>query len=374
MVIGIDASRANTPDRTGTEWYSYYLLREFARTAQNHHLVLYTREPLQDDLRAIAQHMDVRTLRWPPRRFWTQIRLSGEMVRHAPDVLFVPAHTIPIVHPPRTVTTLHDVGFERYPHLYGRFELAYHRWAARFALRHARHVITVSEFSKREIVATIGADPNRITVIPLGYDTTQYRPDLPSEQIDRVTAQYGLTRDAYLFSIGRLEQKKNTRGLIEAYARARGAANLPLVLAGTPGFGYDQVTDAIRQLGVAAHVRQLGWIPQQDVPYLLAGARAFVFPSFYEGFGLPVLESMATGTPVIASTAGAVPEVAGQAAILVDPSDTEQLGNALIRLINDRELRSVLRSRGLERASAFRWSACAAATLQILQSVAEHEA
>lgn len=374
MVIGIDASRANTPDRTGTEWYSYYLLREFSLAAKDHQFVLYTREPLQEDMRAIARHMQVRTLRWPPRRFWTQIRLSAEMLRHAPDVLFVPAHTIPIVHPPRTVTTLHDVGFERYPHLYGRFELSYHRWAARFALRHARHVITISEFSKREIVATIGVDPDRITVIPLGYDTTQYRPDLPSEQIDRVTARYGVKRDAYLFSIGRLEQKKNTRGLIEAYARARRAMNLPLVLAGTRGFGYDQIKDTIRQRGVSAHVRELGWIPQQDVPYLLAGARAFVFPSYYEGFGLPVLESMATGTPVVASTAGAVPEVAGQAALLVDPNDIDQLGDAIIRITSDSELRRTLRSRGLGRASGFRWSRCAEVTLQVLQSVGSLEA
>lgn len=290
------------------------------------------------------------------------------MLRHPPDVLFVPAHVLPLIHPPRTVVTIHDVAAQRFPHSYSWFERWYTLWSARFALRKHASIIVPSQFTKRELAPFGSLD--MIHVIAHGVDS-RFCLQSEAEQA-ALRVRYGL-KEPYLLSIGRLEEKKNTVRLVEAFdqlkqEREHEYTDLSLVLAGTPGYGYPAVQAAIGSARHREAIRELGWVDEADLPALLAGAELFVFPSLYEGFGLPLLEAMAVGTPIVTSPGVSLTEVAGEAAIYVDPLAVEAITRALRQGLSDTALRQTLRERGLTRVQAFSWAKAGAATAELLLS------
>jgi len=373
MTIGIDASRANKTYKTGTEWYSYHLIQELKKIADpKDQFVLYSREKLRGDLGELPRNWQSRVLGWPPKKLWTQARLSWEMWRRPPEALFVPAHTLPLVHPKKVVTTCHDVAFLRLPQVYNWAALKYQEFAIKSAVRHAAKIIAVSEFTKQELMEFFRISPDRIAVVHNGYDSDRYKLT-GEEEIAGVLAKYNLSRP-YLLYAGRLEVKKNTPGLIQAFNILKKSSKflvqnspLKLVLVGQPGVGFEKVTKAIVENNLSDEVVMPGWIGKQDLPALMAGASAFVFPSFYEGFGIPVLEAMACGTPVVASGIPALREVAGEAAYLVDPYSPENIAEGISRVLTDDHLREDLKIRGLDRARGFSWARCAKETHEALK-------
>lgn len=376
MTIGIDASRANKNYKTGTEWYSYHLIAELKKiTDPKDQFVLYSREKLRGDLGELPQNWQSRVLNWPPKKFWTQARLSAEMWRHPPEALFIPAHTLPPIHPKKVVTTCHDVAFLRLPRAYDWPALKYHKFAIKFAVRHAEKIIAVSEFTKQELMEFFRISPDRISVVPNGYNNDRYKLIEDKEAIAGVLAKYNLSRP-YLLYVGRLEAKKNTPGLIRAFNILKKSSEflvqnsqLKLVLVGQPGVGFKKVSEAILENNLSSEVIMPGWVGEEDLPYLISGAAAFIFPSFYEGFGIPVLEAMACGTPVVASGIPVIREVAGEAAYLFDPYSPENIAEGISRVLTDDHLREDLKIRGLVRAARFSWARCAKETYEVLKSV-----
>lgn len=380
MIIGIDASRANLVERTGTERYSFELITRWPSLRPDLHFRLYVRETPLPDVCNLGSNVEVRVLRWPPKILWNLLRLSWEMLWHPPDILFVPAHTSPLIHPHNTVVTIHDVGFERFPDLYahapigsrnhwlrwmiriatfgkyGNSELDYHRFAVRWALRTASQILTISKFSAQEIQTFFAVAHKNISVIPLGVTPR------PQSAESRPFAR------PYAVFIGRLERKKNIKNLVAAYARYRRAVPDPvdLVLVGKPGTGFDEAERIINTEGIQHVVHQLSWQPPRHIDRLLTHAHAFLFVSRYEGFGLPAIEAMAAGIPVLASTAGSLPEVCGDAALLVDPDDEQGLVQGLITVNHDAPRRKELITRGKRRAEQFSWDHCAQETLQVI--------
>jgi glycosyltransferase involved in cell wall biosynthesis len=389
MRIGIDASRANLAQRTGTEWYAFHLTRAFFNYLRpTDEVFLYVKEPLRSEWGSLPVNVHVRILRWPPRLLWTQLRLSWEMLMHRIDVLFVPAHTIPFLSPKRTITTLHDIGFMHAASLYGaaslvpkgkRFlnaavqlftlgkyhatELDYHRFSAKLALKKCQTILTVSEYSKNDICETFHVDPARVHVVPNAYDRALFNPSVRQNQSAIAKAlQLAGVRQPYLMTIGRIEKKKNTLGLVQAFARLKESAdfrNYQLLLVGSPGFGADDVRDACTALGVGNDVIQPGWLPEEQIPALMAGAEAFILPSLFEGFGIPVLEAMAVGTPVVCSNTTSLPEVSGGAAVLVSPKNVQEIADAIQRICTNPTYAEELRQRGYRRADNFSWEASA---------------
>lgn len=376
ITFGIDASRANVRQRTGTEWYCYYLLRQFARLYDpaKHHVVLYVKEPLVNDLQDLPADWDIRILRWPPRLLWTQLRLSLAMLWPwcRPDVLFIPAHTIPIIHPRRTVYVAHDLGFEREPELYantyiggwwlhwivklitfgsyGTTELDYHRWSMRLAARTASHIITISEFTKTELMDCYRVAANHITVVHNGFDRTAFAP-----------AEHLTTAPPYLFYVGRIEKKKNIDRLLKAFTILKKQYRLPhqLWLAGNRGFGFEQLSSS-------PDIKLLGYVSAADLPHLMQQAAAFVFPSNYEGFGIPILEAMACGTKVVCSDIPALREVGGEACWYFDQRNPAHMAEVIDQCL--RSDSTVARHNALQRVKNFSWEHCSAATWQVLLS------
>ena len=289
-----------------------------------------------------------------------------------PQVLFVPAHVVPPIHPPRTVVTIHDLGYLYYPEAHTPSARLYLDGSTRYSARAARRIIAVSDATKRDLVARYGVPARKICVVLHGVDP-EFRHVTDPTAVAAAAARYGLDNARpYLLFVGTLQPRKNLGLLIEAFAQLRGGWDpaggvLPrLALGGKKGWLYDTLFAQVRQLGLEDDVRFLGYVADGDLPALYSGAAAAVLPSLYEGFGLPALEAMACGTPLLAANASSLPEVTGDAALLVDPRDAGAWTAALDRVLHDPELRADLRWRGTERAAQFTWARTAAETLAVL--------
>lgn len=422
MKIGIDASRANIERRSGTEWYSYYLIKELAKIDSENQYVLYTDKPLVHDLlnlndneRSTDESFDrrqeisspyanfqVKLLKWPFKYLWTQGRLSLEMLIDPPDLLFVPSHTLPIVHPRRSIVTIHDVAFERDRTIYQKREIAadqlifkkvmnflarlftfgryganttdYLAWSTVYGLKNAKKIITVSEFSRQEI-RSVYKDIlpehvfDKISVVHNGFDNNIFCKSVDNDRTEAILKKYGIVKP-YVFYLGRIERKKNIPNLIEAFGLLKSSGvDINLVLTGASSYGSDEVGYMISEYGLDKNVNRTGWVDESDLPYIFNQAAAFVFPSLHEGFGIPLLEAMACGVPVAASTAPAIMEVCSDCAIYFNPRDIHDMAKALKIIVTDNDKRKMLVQAGFERASKFDWTICAKKTLEVINSL-----
>ena len=227
MIIGIDASRANKDVKTGTEWYSYLLIEHLKIVIPSNVTVrLYSREALRGELAALPTNWEERVLNWPLKYLWTLLRLSLEMQMNPPDLLFIPAHGLPLILPKRTVATIHDIGFERFPELYRRRALWYHRFVVRRALKRSSAIITISEWTKKEIESVFESTKTPIFVIPLAHDERRYHKDISIDLQRAAQKRYNI-KPPYFFFIGRLEKKKNVERLIKAFVFFLDRASAP---------------------------------------------------------------------------------------------------------------------------------------------------
>lgn len=367
MLIGFDASRLQVRQRTGTEQYTWELLAALGGLDRRHHYRLYSNGP-PPLLPPLPPNFQLRSLRLP--RLWTHARLSGEMLLHPPDVLFVPAHVLPVWSPRHSVVTIHDLGYLHYPEAHPPAHRLYLRLSTRWNALRATRVVAVSEATRRDLIRYCRAPASKITVVYHGV-SDRFRP-IDDPRITReVLGRYGVGMP-YLLFVGTVQPRKNLQRLIEAWAmylqRTRSTAPT-LVIAGKRGWLTEGIERRAHEFGVADRVRFIGYVADEDLPALISGALGYLFPSLYEGFGLPVLEAQACGTPVLTSSVASLPEVAGDAAIFVDPHDTASIADGIERLVEDVDLRQSLREKGLSRVGEWTWQRTGRETLAVLESV-----
>lgn len=371
MTIGIDASRANNAQKTGVEWYAFFLIEELKKIVPTDvNVVLYSEKPLEGELAKLPANWSSKVLRWPPGRFWTQIRMSYEMLFHAPDVLFVPAHVFPLIHPKKTVMTVHDVAALRFPKSYNFFERWYSLWSAKYAVKHLWKIIVPSIFTKNELKDLIHTDQKNIEVVNHGFDHKFVERKTETE-IEETLKKYKIQKPFFLF-IGRLEEKKNTVGTLRAFEQFKNQVHhdeYQLVLIGKPGYGSEKVEEAIHTSKFAKDIIHPGYVEQRDIAAIFQAAEVFVFPTRYEGFGIPVLEAFAAGVPLITSKNTSTEEIAGDAALLVEPQGIEDIADAMQTLCTNTDLRQKLIEKGHARVKEFSWEKCARETGQILLSL-----
>lgn len=378
MLIGIDASRALRARRTGTERYSLEIIRHLLALpeAAAHTWRLYAQsEPPPGLLPERTPGAESPNVGWrvlPGRRVWTHRALASEITRDRPDVLFVPAHVLPLVLPPShlppSVVTVHDLGYHVFPDSHTRGQRLYLKAGTRWSVSAARAVIAVSRATAADLQHFYGVPAERITVV---YEAAPDAVVVPAGLMAVVQERYALRRPYALF-VGTIQPRKNIARLVQAYAwlYQNSAIGWDFVLAGAPGWLSDSLLEEAHALGLEDQLRFLGYVPDDDLPALLKGAHFFCFPTLFEGFGLPVLEAQRYGVPVLTSNNSSLPEVAGDAALLVDPTDVDAIANAMLRLSQDEVLREQLIEAGYANVRRFSWEKAARETLEVLVEAA----
>ena len=381
MRVVVDSRAAVFPHKTGVGFYTWHLLRVLPR--------------LDPTTTYVAWYLDARSLLGGPRSPLRELAATNLLPRPTPiparwfqrmserfdvprvewfarsDVLFAPNFVPPPTRSRRLVVTVHDLAFRLFP------QTAPHStrsWLARIerTLAQASRIITVSESTRRDLLELYDVDPGRVSVIPLGVDRARFRPS-ERDAIDLVRSRFGLN-GPYLLYLGGIEPRKNLRSVLVAFARL--GPDVRLVIAGS-GVEWNPEGPVLLQKALDSlppearrRVVRTGYVSEGDKVALLSGAGALVYPSLYEGFGLPVLEAMACGTPVVTSDRSSLPEVAGEGALYVDPSDPEVIAAAIEMVLSDSQLRTQLRETGMEQAARFTWEETARRTVEVLREAA----
>ena len=363
--IAIDAHSVGA-QLAGNESYAVNLIEALAEIDQTNRYTLYVTKPSAID-RFANRWPNFKVRQTLPHTPLVRIplTLSAELRRHPVDVLHV-QFTAPPFAPCPVVTTIHDLSFEHLPETFKRRSRAQLRLTVRRTARKAAVILTLSEFSRRDIIETYAVDPERVLVTPAAAPK-HFKPVADDREVQKIRERYGIGAD-YLLSLGSIQPRKNLTRLIDAYSGLRATRpgdELPqLVIAGKRGWLDDEVFRAAQQDGLDKYIKIIGYVPEADLPALYSGAMCFVYPSYFEGFGLPVLEAMQCGAPVIAGNQTSLPEVAGDAGLLFDPFDTRALGEAIARVIDHPDYRAELRVKGRARAAAFSWIETARSTLK----------
>jgi glycosyltransferase involved in cell wall biosynthesis len=298
------------------------------------------------------------------------LTLTVELRRRPIDILHV-QYTAPPFTPCPVVNTIHDLSFEHLPETFKRRSFRQMRLTIRRSARTAAHVITDSNFSRDDILNTYNLPPDRVTATPLAASSNFTQVEDAAE-ITRVREKYGIAGD-YILTVGSIQPRKNIPRLIRAYASMCRECNLDplpkLVIAGKRGWLYEETLKTAETSAARENIIFTGYVPEKELPALYSDARCFVYPSYFEGFGIPALEAMRCGTPTITSNRTCFPEVVGDAALMVDPFDEAAIAAGLLRILSDKQLREELMAKGLNRAAQFDWKITAGQTLAVYESV-----
>jgi len=368
--IAIDAHSVGT-GLGGNETYAASLIEALAEIDRDNRYTLYVTKKA-----AVERFAN----RWPnvslrltlPHTPLVRIplTLTVELRRRPVDILHV-QYTAPPFTPCPVVNTIHDLSFEHLPETFKRRSWRQMRLTIRRSAQTAAHIITDSNYSRDDIVKTYGLDPDGVTATPLAA-SNRFHPVTDQNELNRVQEKYGIDGD-YILTVGSIQPRKNMPRLIRAFAalcRESSEGQMPtLVVAGKRAWLYEETLEAADNSIVRERILFTGYVPDKDLPALYSAARCFVYPSYFEGFGIPALEAMRCGTPTITGNRTCFPEIIGDAGLLVDPFDEQAIINGLKAILADEKLREQLKEKGMRRAALYDWKKTALQTLAVYEKV-----
>ncbi len=358
MIIGIEAERANHPIKTGVEHYAKQLIINLAKIDRDNNYILYLRTEPESWFLDLPSNFKVKVMPFP--KFWTQLRISWEMLTNPVDLLFVPASTMPLISARRSVYTEHDVAWIHYPEVFTWYMRQFHRVFSWLARSSATRIISISESTKTDLIKHYNVNPEKIFVVAHGFEKTNrdfsHLSDATSEKLP----------EKYILFLSTIQPRKNLPTLVEAFVELKQEQpDLPhkLVVVGKLGWKFEESLEAIHNH--PEDVVYLGHVPDNDRWPLYNRADLFIHPSLYEGFGMWILEAFECQVPVAVSNISSLPEVGGDAALYFSPNSKEEIKQTILRVLQNPELREEMIKKGEQRLQEFSWEKCARETLAV---------
>lgn len=400
--IWIDGYEANVPQRLGSSQVAFELLKNIEELDnENNYTILLPNEPFQD-LPKPRKNWQYKILK--PAKLWTRLIIPAYyyLTKEKPDIILSPTHYIPAFIKAKRITTIFDLSFLRFPEMFQKQDLFKLTKWTQYSAKNSEAIITISDSSKNDIKEFYKIPDKKITVAYPGYNENLFKPINDKDKIQNILDKYKITGN-YIIYIGTIQPRKNLLRLIQAFRNVilsdrmgdrlqkvssgefltRGSEvegsvlntnSLKLVIAGKikgkgkQGWMNEEILEEPKKLKIEEKIIFTDFVPTEELPYLISGSRAFVLPSLWEGFGIPVVEAMACGVPVITSCVSSLPEVTGDAGLLVDPKSTTQLEQAIRLLTTDQKLHAKLSKKALEQAKKFSWQQMAEKVIKVLES------
>ncbi len=357
--------------RAGVSHHIEQLLQHLALADQTNRYSIFTTRGLDAAALGLPGNFAVYPSMFPTinprvRIPWEQLYAPRLLRRMGADIFHGMLNVVPLACPIPSVVTVHDLAFIRFPDTFRSYNRTYLDLATRLSVRRAARICAVSEHTKYEVVELLGVPAERVVVTP-NAAREHFKPPAAAT-LEQFRTRRGLPEQFVLY-VGTLEPRKNLITLLEAYQHVARVSSAPLVIGGGRGWLYQPVFERLEALGLRERVHFAGYLDEEELPLWYAAATLFVFPSIYEGFGMPPLEAMACGTPVVTSNSTSLPEVVGEAGLMVPPRDAHALAEAMLRLLQDASLRQEMRARGLQQARTFSWHTAAERTLAVYEQI-----
>ena len=380
MQIGVDGNEANVKNRVGSGRYAFELLKQFSKTKNNKFLIYLKEKPLLD---LPEERENFKYQIFGPKKFWTQFALPVKLTfGKKPDVFFSPAHYGPRYSKVPYVVTIHDLSYLHYPQMFKKDDLLQLTSWSKYSILNSAHVLAPSKSTKEDIIKNYNVPASKITVTYEGYDDSSFKPQSKSK-VQGLKSKYKINGD-YIIFVGTLQPRKNLERLIEAFAKLIGNWKLParrslgeageignyqLVIVGRKGWLYEPIFEKVEQLKLEDKVVFTDFVPDEQLPTLVSGAKVYVLPSLWEGFGIPVVEAQACEVPVVVSNTSSLPEIVGESGILVDPEDIDSIAGGIKKALDPSAAKDLIK-KGLENTKRFSWQNCAKETLEVLKRAA----
>lgn len=369
--IWIDGKEANVPQRLGSGQVAFELLKNIEQLdKENNYTILLAGKPM-DDLPKERPNWKYKILK--PSRLWTRIAIPiyYHLSKIKPDVILSPTHYIPQFIKAKRIPIIFDLSFIHFPEMFKKDDLYKLTNWTKSSVKESAHIITISDSSKKDIMEIYKIPEKKITVSYPGYDNEVFKVIKNAEEIEKLKNKYNISGN-YIIYIGTVQPRKNLIRLINAMKKIE---NLKLVVVGKirgqgkQGWMNEEIIEEPKRLGIEEKIIFTDFVPTEELPYLISGSKAFILPSLWEGFGIPVAESLATGTPVITSNVSSLPEVAGSAGLLINPKSETQIEQAIRLLATDKKLHLKLSKKAPDQAKKFSWQKMAKEVIKVLESV-----
>jgi glycosyltransferase involved in cell wall biosynthesis len=362
MIIGIDASKAAIKNRTGIENFVYEVVLNIIKTDRKNSFLLFSNQSLPSEF---SEHKNVTIVLSRYKRLWNKLSLPLLLRKNQCDVYLQPSDAIPMFAPKNTIGVFHDFAYEYFPKAYSFFQMKQQLYARNSIVKKAKEIVCVSDSTKIDLLKFVPDIKTNIDVINLGYNKEIFHEIKSPKDVLKIN-------EKYILYVGRIEERKNVARLVKAFYRLKDELKIPhkLVLAGGPGYNFKEISETISSNKQhCADVLLPGHIAHDRLPDLIAGADVFVFPTLYEGFGLPLLEAMACGAAIITSKNSSLPDIGGDAAVYINPLDENDLTEAMAYFIFHPEVTVSYRKRGVERAAKYSWEKTASEFLKLLETL-----